>query len=1010
MSPAAPLLLLGVVLTLAVASSPESTVSRPPPGAPTNTDKNLVPNPSFEELDGGSPRHWVKSTWGGTATFEVETSFGRTGKSCLKLSSTDGADASWSCKLSVLPMTDYRLSCWIKTESLDAATGFGAQLNLHELQMTGKTEAISGTQDWTRVESRFNSGTHKTLLLNLLYGGWGRSTGNAWFDDVELVDLTAPLPTLSDEQAASFYDQEVRPILEARCFKCHGDGKRPKGGLRLNHRSRLLRGGASGPAWNESDPRNSLILSAIRYETYEMPPDGKLPAEQIEVLTRWIRLGAPYSGTEAETPAEVEPKAHGPTVNEQTRNHWSFRRVTRPEPPVPADAEWREHPIDAFVRHGLEQAEITPAPIASRHALLRRVTYDLLGLPPTPEEVQAFVSDDAPDAWERLIERLLASPHYGEKWGRHWLDLVRYAETNSFERDGVKPFVWRYRDWVIQSFNEDKPYDRFLLEQLAGDELDGVTPEGIDKGSVIATGYYRLGLWDDEPADSEQARFDELDDIIMTTGQVILGMTINCARCHDHKLDPIPQRDYYRMLAFFRGMRRYGIRGHNTVLERSSREIATDEERANNTAAVDAHKRRLDALVTRITEIEETVKPSFEPVEHEEFKHDGARPDLVKKRIGTLIDEAGFAEYQTLRSERQRLQQDRPAALDRALCITERGPTPLDTHLLIRGNPHVAGERVEPGFPEVLGFPDPTVTLPEGGRSSGRRLALARWITSAENPLTARVMVNRIWQHHFGRGIVRTPSDFGLQGFAPTHPELLDWLAAEFIARGWSIKDMHRLILSSRTYRMSVAHDPVAAAKDPGNDRLWRFEMRRLTAEELRDSVLAVNHSLNPQMHGPSIYSAIPREVLAGQSRPGQGWGNSPPDQRARRSVYIHVKRSLVTPMLATHDAADTDFTCPVRFTTTQPTQALTMLNSEFMQEQARVFARWIGEEAGPELDDRIRLALWQTTQREPTEQDLERGNQLIADLQAKHGLNADDALHRFCLVALNLNEFVYLN
>jgi len=387
--------------------------------------------------------------------------------------------------------------------------------------------------------------------------------------------------------------------------------------------------------------------------------------------------------------------------------HWSFQPVRRPAVPQVENAAWVTNPIDAFVLRRIEDEGLTPAPPAGKIELLRRACYDLTGLPPTPAEVDAFVADERPDAFDRVVEKLLASPRYGERWGRHWLDLVRFAETNSFERDSDKPFAWRYRDWVIRAFNEDKPYDRFVLEQIAGDELDEVTDDAL-----IATGYYRLGFWDDEPTDRLQARYDELDDIVSTTGQVFLGLTVNCARCHDHKIDPIPQSDYYRMLAFFHGVTPYrDARGKQVPL------------------------------------------PS--------------QPN------------------------------------EKALCAAENGPNAPETFVLRRGNAHLEGEKVEPGYMSVLGHAAPTITAPKHGRSSGRRLAFARWLANPKNQLASRVMANRIWQHHFGRGIVRSPNDFGLRGTRPTHPELLDWLATELVARGWKIKSMHRLIMSSSAYRMS---------------------------------------------------------------------------------------------------------------------------------------------------------------------------------------------------------------
>jgi hypothetical protein len=803
-----------------------------------------------------------------------------------------------------------------------------------------------------------------------------------------------------------FFEQQIRPILRNRCLRCHGGGKKIKGGLWLNTRARGLKGGDSGPAVELKKFEDSLLLDAINYGFLEMPPGGKLPAKEIALLTRWVKQGLPW--TPGDKPIADPTGDNGsPKVNVETRNFWSFRRVTRSTVPAVKRANWVTNPIDAFVLAGLERAGLTPATSASRIALLRRACYDLTGLPPSPEEVRTFLADDSPAAYEKLIDRLLDSPQYGEKWARHWLDLVRYAETNSYERDGAKPNVWRYRDYVIRSLNEDKPYDRFLREQLAGDELKNVTPE-----SIIATGYYRLGIWDDEPADSELALYDDLDDILKITAQVMLGMTINCARCHDHKLDPIPQKDYYRFLAFFGGVQRYGVRSFDTVKRQSLRPIATKEQQAARDRAVTAHQKRVGENDGELKAIEDVVRADFSPQERSEFRQPKRRIALVKKRVPTLIDQKKFDEYVALMKVRDELKRFRPPAIDMALCVTEIGAKPRPAHILIRGNPHAKGEPVQPGFPSIFDLPNPIISgAAAGAKTSGRRRVLAEWIASADNPRTSRVIVNRIWQYHFGRGIVRSPNDLGLQGTRPTHPKLLDWLAAEFIDRGWRMKSMHKLIMLSSAYRMSSRANPKSLARDPENNLFWRFSMRRLAAEEVRDSVLAVNGSLNRnKMFGPSIYPIIPATVLAGQSQPGAGWGKSSSEDRARRSIYIHVKRSLLVPVMESFDAADTDGSCPVRFSTTQPTQALGMLNGDFLNREAKVFADFLKKHAGDKPHEQVKLALRRALQREPSRQEIDRGISFISKLQQQNKTTSDQALRYFCLLSLNLNEFLYLD
>ncbi len=729
-------------------------------------------------------------------------------------------------------------------------------------------------------------------------------------------------------EEVAFFDKEVKPILQQQCVKCHG-GEKVRGGLRLTTREAVLKGGDTGPAAVPERPDDSLIVKAINgRDDLQMPPKSKLPPEQVAILTKWVKAGLPWApGADlGNGAAATEPK--GGVVTEEAKNYWCYRPVKRPAVPKISSLKSQiSNPIDAFLLAKIEAKGLKPAPPADRVALVRRAYYDLTGLPPAPEQVDAFVADRSPDAWERLIDKLLASPQYGEKWGRHWLDVVRYAETNGYERDGDKPFAWRYRDYVIKSFNDDKPFNQFVREQLAGDEIPGYHPD-----AVIATGFYRLGLWDDEPSDPQQARFDELDDFVTTTGQGFLGMSMNCARCHDHKRDPIPQADYYRLLAFFTDVPRY------------------DNNRDPRSAVA-------------ITDV--------------------SPPD----------------------------QKADPARRALALSVNHCSVNPPDAFVMARGNAHNPGARVEPGFPTVLGSAAPSVPKPvKGAKSSGRRTVLADWVASKDNPLTARVFVNRLWQHHFGRGIVPTPNDFGKLGEPPTHPELLDWLADEFVKGGWHVKRMHRLIMTSRAYQMSAKADAEALKVDPANTLFWRFNMRRLTAEEVRDSILAASGRLNLKAGGPSAYPKIPREVLQGQSVPGSGWSQSPPDEAARRSVYVHVKRSLLVPILAHHDQADTDSSCPVRYTTTVPTQALGMLNGEFTNEQAAAFAERLRREAPNDVAAQVRRAVRLTTGRTPADDEVRKDMAFINDMRTKHGLTQAAALAQYCLLALNTNEFIYVD
>ena len=812
----------------------------------------------------------------------------------------------------------------------------------------------------------------------------------------------------------NFFRQEIQPLLVQNCFECHGTGKH-KGGLRLISRQSVLQGGDTGPAVNLDDPEASLLLDMISYrdDDHQMPPSGKLDQEEIEKLRTWVAMGLPYDPA-----AEKEPDPHAEAgesagyqteVNERTRNYWAFRPIVKSVPSEVSPKEWNEHPIDAFIAASLNEAGLVPNGPASRQQWIRRAYYNLIGLPPTLEEVTAFENDPSSNAFEKVVDRLLRMPQYGEKWGRHWLDLVRYAETNGYERDGRKPEAWRYRDYVIQAFNLDKPYDDFIREQLAGDELDEVS---ID--SVTATGFQRLGIWDDEPADPDQAYYDGLDDVLSTTSQVFLGLTVGCARCHDHKIDPIPQRDYYRMLGFF----------HNTLnniqqraFKKSAytlntlREIASQAERERHETLTREHQEQLKSITEKVSAYEAKIAATFSNPEKEDAADKRTRELLLEQKREQALDATELADYVQAKEQDRQLRGKRIPPLPKALAIRENGRQAPDTHVLIRGNAHVKGEKVQPGYLSVLGFDDPEIPpAPEGSDSSGRRRVLANWIVSPDNPLTARVIANRIWYYHFGRGIVRSPNNFGQNGEAPTHPELLDWLAAELIENGWSLKQFHKTLMLTRTYRMSSAYHAGNAQLDSENDYFWRFPMRRLTAEEIRDSIINLSGILNLKMGGPSVYTEVPQEVLATASRPNNAWGRSNPDERNRRSVYVFVKRSLHEPVLKAFDFADTDSSCAVRFTTTVPTQSLTMLNSKFTNDQAVTFAERLRQEAGTDRAGQVELGLGLVFNRQPTEREIADGLAMMTEIQQTSELTEEQALERFCLMAINLNEFIYLD
>ena len=715
--------------------------------------------------------------------------------------------------------------------------------------------------------------------------------------------------------------------------------------------------------------------------------------------------------------------------DEGEREHWSYQTVARPDVPAVSDAGWVSNEIDAFILARLERKGLRPAPPADRRTLLRRVYLDLIGLPPTPEEMAAFLADESPEAYARAVDDLLSRPQYGERWGRHWLDVVRYAESNGYERDNPKPHAWRYRDYVIEAFNRDKPYDRFVLEQLAGDELDGANAE-----THIAATFLRLGPWDDEPADPLVDRYDQLDDVLAGTSATFLALTIRCARCHDHKFECFKQKDYTRLLAVFEPL----VRPQNDR-DDLDRVVGTAEELAayeQATAAPNAQVQEIERQIAGLqrevllrqvsaesgelsAEILAALQIEPDARDEDQTKLLAKSADKLREVFGKLAAPEENERLVELRVQIDQVNATRPPEPPRAYIWREDGPVGPVSHLFQRGNPSLPAEEVAAGFPAILVDVPPPPSTPTA-RTTGRRRQLAEWLVRPEHPLTARVMVNRIWQHHFGNGIVGTENDFGVMGAAPTHPELLDWLAADFIAGGWKIKRMHRQILLSSTYRMSSQPNEAAEAVDPSCDLLWRFPPRRLEAEAIRDLVLAASGQLNLQAGGPSVFPKISESVLAGQSRPGSGWTVSEPAQAARRSVYVFVKRTLLVPELELLDLPSSNETCEQRNVSTVAPQALTYLNGAFIHEQAAKFAERLLAEAGADPAAQVERAFLLTVCRPPTAAEraavlefltAQRG-QIVADAAAAGREEPDTdrkALASLCLVLLNGNEFVYL-
>ena len=712
----------------------------------------------------------------------------------------------------------------------------------------------------------------------------------------------------------AFFESKIRPLLLDRCVECHGPDKQ-KGGLRLDSAEAFAKGGEHGAVVDPGNPEGSRLIAGIRRQDpdFQMPPKHPLPAAEVKLLAEWVRTGAPWPAAEK----AVSPKSV--SMEERLvagKSWWAFQPIRRPALPYALPGT---HPVDAFVLASLQKAGLRPNPRADRRQLIRRAHFDLLGIPPTPEAVTAFEHDPRPDAWEQLVDRLLASPLYGERWGRHWLDVMRFAQSSGYERDGEKPNAWRYRDYVIRSLNADKPYDQFLREHLAGDELEPFSADG-----VIATGFARLGVLDDEPDDALTARFDELDDMLSTAGTAFLGLSLGCARCHEHKFDPIPHEDYYRMLSFFRGVGPGQSTSQRPLA--SPRELATWES---------ARTERVFALLR---------------------EHTNA-PASMRKGI----------------EERLKQVQAETGPFDHALAMQELGGQPELTHVLRRGNARTPGDVVQPAFLTVLGHPAPKLPArATNALSSGRRTVLADWVASRDNPLTARVAVNRVWHHHFGPGIVRTVGDLGRAGELPSHPALLDWLASDFMDHGWSLKHLHKTILLSETYCRTTAQNPDAITIDPGNALLWRWNLRRLEAEAIRDTMLSISGELNLEPSGRGFFPHLGGEVLAGGSRPGTDWEISSPAEQSRRSVYAFVRRTSPIPFLESLDYANTFSPLTERPVTTVAPQALLLLNDDFMRDQAAAFASRLQREADASDLGRIRRAYQLALNREPSAHELQ--------------------------------------
>ena len=802
------------------------------------------------------------------------------------------------------------------------------------------------------------------------------------------------------ESPREFFLTRIKPVLDAKCAGCHAQN--PQGGLRLDSREGFARGGKSGPAVNMKDARRSLLLQAVRHEhaTFKMPPGEKLGEETIADLTRWVEQGAIWADAPA---AELPPY----TIRPEQRAFWSFQPVRRVEPPGSGG-----HPIDRFILAKLAQKGLKQAPRADKRTLIRRATYDLTGLPPAPEQVREFLADASPKAFENLVERLLATPQYGERWGRHWLDVVRYADTAGDASDFPVPEAYKYRNYVIDAFDSDKPYDRFVREQIAGDEL---YPR--DPAALVATGFNRHFPDESNARNLMQRRQELLFDITDTVASTFMGLTYGCAKCHDHKFDPILQKDYYRLQAFFANTR---IEDNAALVSANERkeweakraiwEEQTQHIRAEMKKLVEPKLKTMwqDGFEKFPPEIQEAI--TTEPGKRTPFQwhmYYKAKPQVefsVEDAAAKLRGEEA-RKYADLKAELAKFDPIKPADLPVAQVMIDNESASPRTHILSVGVYSNPLAEVQPGFLTILDHSDANVLPALEGRSSGRRSALAKWLTDPENPLTTRVIVNRVWHYHFGRGIVGTPSDFGVMGEQPSHRELLDHLARALVADGWSLKKLHRRIMLSSVYQQSSAFSEVSAKADPDNKLLWRFGRRRLEGETIRDAMLAVSGRLNVKMGGPSVFPPLPPGVVT-----RGGWKkDEDASEASRRSVYVFVRRNTRYPMFETFDMPDTHESCARRTSTVSPSQSLELLNNDLVLDWAKSMASRVLNDAGltPEaqVDRAYRIAYSRTPSAE--EQGaalrfLDRHSQIVKDRGA--------AFVDFCQALLNSNEFLYMN
>jgi hypothetical protein len=776
----------------------------------------------------------------------------------------------------------------------------------------------------------------------------------------------------ADEANVRFFETKVRPLLAERCFECHGPDQQWSG-LRLDTREGLAKGGETGAAIVSGRPGESLLIRAVRHDAdvEAMPPEEegeKLTNREIEILSKWIAAGAVY------------PATSNPAPRKTAEDHWAFHPLGEPTPPNVTDTNWPQGELDRFILARLEAEQLAPAAPADRGTLLRRVTFDLTGLPPTPEELESFLSDEQPGAYERVVDRLLASSAYGERWGRHWLDVARYADSNGLDENIAHGNAWRYRDYVVRSFNEDKAYDRFLAEQLAGDLLPA-PDESIRRENLIATGFLALGPKVLAEVDERKMEMDIVDEQVDTVGRALLGMTFGCARCHDHKFDPISTADYYGLAGIFK----------STKTMESFTKIARWHE---NVLPGDQTRTLLANYETQKTELNSKISALAEAGDAQLAASGMAVPATPKEREA-LYEAETKTQLEKARTELAALAKS-PPELPSAMGTAEG--TIADVPIHLRGSHLTLGDVVPRHVPPAIAGP----AAPQFSGEASGRLQLAQWITDPQHPLTARVIVNRVWRWHFGEGLVGTPDNFGLLGDEPSHPELLDWLARRFIESGWSMKKLHRLILLSSTYRQSDRPQPGVAERDPENRLLGRMPVRRLEAEEIRDALLATSGQLD-RAAGGSLIAVKNREFFFDHTSKDLTTYASD-----RRSLYLPVVRNHVYDLVLLLDFPDPAVSSGDRASSTTAPQALLMMNSELVVEAASGLAARIAELQADDDLARIELLYRIAYSREPTVQEVEADLRFLSDFAAAPS-STESAWTALCQAVLSANEFVYV-